>query len=309
MQALLDVILPVFLVIGFGYLVVWRGLFSEVGVDQLMKFAQNFAVPCLLFQAIAGLDLSQSFQPNLMLSFYTGAVSGFIAGLLGGRFLFKRDWEGSVVIGFCGLFSNSVLLGLPIMERAYGAEALQPNFAIVAVHAPVCYGIGMTVMEVVRNRGGTAIGTVGRIARAMFRNALVIGIGLGFIVNLSGLPMPQVAKDAVGLVASAALPAALFGLGGVLAAYKPEGDLRTVLYIAWVSLVLHPIITWTLGKSTGLSTGELRSAVLTAAMAPGANCYIFASMYNSAKRVAATTVLVATALSILTVWIWLLILP
>ncbi|MDB4112329.1 AEC family transporter, partial [Yoonia sp.] len=50
MAALIDVILPVFLVIGFGYLAVWKGYFSDAGVDGLMKFTQNFAIPCLLFR-------------------------------------------------------------------------------------------------------------------------------------------------------------------------------------------------------------------------------------------------------------------
>ena len=49
MQALLDVILPVFIVIGFGYVAVWKEFFSAAAVDALMKFSQNFAIPCLLF--------------------------------------------------------------------------------------------------------------------------------------------------------------------------------------------------------------------------------------------------------------------
>ena len=65
MHALLDVILPVFLVIGFGYIAVWRGLFPESGVDALMKFSQHFAIPCLLFSAITNLDLSSSFDSRL----------------------------------------------------------------------------------------------------------------------------------------------------------------------------------------------------------------------------------------------------
>ncbi len=54
------------------------------------------------------------------------------------------------MIGFCCLFSNSVLLGLPITERAYGPDALTGNFAIIAFHAPFCYGLGITAMEIVR---------------------------------------------------------------------------------------------------------------------------------------------------------------
>ena len=106
MQALLEVILPVFVVIGAGYVAVWRNLFSQMGVDGLMVFTQNFAIPCLLFLAIANLDLAQSFDWRLMLSFYTGALSGFLMGLFGARYLFGRDWEDAVVIGFCCLFSS-----------------------------------------------------------------------------------------------------------------------------------------------------------------------------------------------------------
>ena len=43
-------------------------------------------------------------------------------------------------------------------------------------------------------------------------------------------------------------------------------------------------------------------------MAPGVNAYIFANMYGRAKRVAASSVLVATAASILTAWMWLMVL-
>jgi malonate transporter len=53
----------------------------------------------------------------------------------------------------------------------------------------------------------------------------------------------------------------------------------------------------------------MRSAVVTASMAPGVNAYLFASLYGVAKRVAASAVLVATALSILTIWFWLSVLP
>ena len=309
MGVLLDVILPVFLVIGFGYAAVWRGYFSDDGVDGLMKFTQNFAIPCLLFRAISTLDLGQNFDLALLSSFYIGAITGFTVALLGAKLIFKRDWEDSVAIGFIGLFSNSLLLGLPITERAYGITALEANYAIIAVHSPICYFIGITAMEIARNRGASASTLPGKVLRAMFRNALILGITLGFIVNLGGLPLPTVLTDAIDLMVRAALPAALFGLGGVLYRYRPEGDMRTILFAVSVSLILHPVIVWTLGSYNGLSKEAFRSAILTSAMAPGINAYVFANMYGKAKRVAASSVLIGTALSILTVWIWLAILP
>jgi len=308
-QALLDVILPVFLVIGFGYFAVWKCWFPDTGVDGLMKFTQNYAIPCLLFSAISTLDLSAQFDPELLISFYTGATVGFTAGALGARYIFRRNWSDSVAIGFVCLFSNSVLLGLPITERAYGTDALAANYAIVSVHAPFCYMLGVTAMEIARADNRNPATLLSKILRSMFRNALVIGIALGLAVNLSGLPLPGVLVDAVDLMVVAALPAALFGLGGVLYRYKPEGDSKTIAMVCVISLILHPAITLSLATLFQLDRDALRSAVLTAAMAPGVNTYIFANLYGSARRVAATSVLVGTAASIVTVWLWLLLLP
>lgn len=309
MQALLDVILPVFLVMGFGYVAVWRGFFSDAGVDGLMKFTQHFAIPCLLFRAIATLDLGQEFEAPLLFSFYVGASTGFIAGLLGARLLFDRSWPDAVAIGFCCLFSNSILLGLPITERAYGEAALAGNYAIIALHAPFCYLVGITAMEIVRNQGGGWVATGRKIGRAVFRNALLIGILLGLAVNLSGLRIPGILSDALDMMIRAALPAALFGLGGVLYRYRPEGDLRTIVMVCVISLVVHPTVAWSLATAFGLGPDAVRSIVLTASMAPGVNSYIFADLYGAARRVAASSVLIGTALSVVTVWFWLLILP
>ncbi|MGY6548784.1 MAG: AEC family transporter [Roseinatronobacter sp.] len=309
MQALADVILPVFLVIGFGYLARWRGLISDQQVEGVVWFTQTFAIPCLLFTAIARLDLTQEFDWRLLVSFYTGAVISFTLGFLGARLFFRRDWEDCVAIGFVALFSNSVLLGLPLTERAYGPDALAANFAIIAIHSPFCYALGITTMEVIRNRGGRMRDTARRVLGAMFRNALVIGVGLGLLVNLTGLPLPGVVDQALDMMVRAALPAALFSLGGVLYLYRPEGDLRTIAYVVTLSLVVHPLITYGLARGFGLSTEALRSAVLTAGMAPGVNAYVFANIYGRAKRVAASSVLVGTAGVMVTGWVWLTILP
>ena len=64
-----------------------------------------------------------------------------------------------------------------------------------------------------------------------------------------------------------------------------------------------------LAAAADVIRADASPAVTAASMAPGVNAYLFASIYNSAKRVAASTVLVSTALSILTIWFWISVLP
>lgn len=312
MSALLDVILPVFLLIGFGYAAAYGKLFDDGAVDGLMRFAQNFAAPCLLFKSVAELDLSSAYHPALFASFYAGAFGGFGLGYLGARKFFGRTAAESVAIGFACMFSNSLLLGLPITERAYGTGALSGNYAIISLHAPLLYGFGITVMELVRSKGlGLSLPRLTtQVLRAIFSQPLVIGIVAGFAVNLSGLALPQVALSAIDLMAGTAIPAALFGLGGVLLRYRPEGDMKSITMVCVISLIVHPAVTYLLARHAfGLSVPDLRSAVITGAMAPGVNAYIFANMYGVAKRVTASAVLIGTVATIITAWGWLAILP
>ncbi len=311
MGLLLDVILPVFFVIGAGYAMAKWGNFGHAAVDALMWFSQGIAVPCLLFRQIALLDLKTSFNPGLITSFYAGAFLCFAAGFFGAWKLFRRPLEEAVTTGFACMFSNSLLLGLSITERAYGTQALSGNYAIIAMHSPMFYAFGITLMELVRSHGqGLSARTLTlQVVKAIFSQSLVLAISAGFVLNLSGLHMPAALDAATDMLGKAGLPTALFGLGGVLYRYKPEGEIGLIALIVGVSLFLHPVTTYGLGLLFQLDVASLRSATVTAAMPPGANAYLFAHLYATGRRANASAVLIATALSIFTAWVWLQILP
>lgn len=311
MTAALDVVLPVFLIIAGGWVAAWRGVMDGPAVDALMRFAQGVAVPVLLALSIGRLDLGASYDAGLFLSFYAGAFAGFAAGFFGARLL-GRPATDAVAIGFAGMFSNSLLLGVAITERAYGAEALSGNYAIISIHSPMLYAAGILAMELARSHGqGLPAGQVARqVLRAIATQPMVQGIAVGLTINLTGLPLPDFVWGAMKMIGGAAIPCALFGLGGVLLRYRPEGDGRAIALVIVLSLVLHPAITWGLGTQVfDLTTAQLRSAVLTGAMAPGVNAYLFANSYGAAKRVAASSVLLATLISVLTIPVWLQMLP
>jgi len=262
---LIVIVAPVFLMLGAGYTAARVGGFTEPMVDAVMRFAQSFAVPCLLGLSVVRMDLAADFT------------------------------------------ANSVLLGLPITERAYGPDILVNNFVIVSVHVPICYLLGMLTMEMARADGRSLGDTVTTALRSLARNPVMVGLTLGFAVNLSGLTLPEPVEAAVELAAQAALPSALFGLGAVLVRYRISERLGEAGMVIALSLLLHPVLVWVLGAELmSLSDAQIKSAVVTAAMAPGINAYLFANLYGRAEDTAATAVLIGTAASVLSVsgWLW-----
>ena len=303
---ILNVVAPVFLIVAAGYVAVRLAWFNGGQIDHLMRFAVQLAIPCLLFRATSTIDLASAYDWRMLLSYYLAAIAGFVLSYQVMRRLFSKRAGEAVAAAFCALFSNLVLLGLPISELAWGLDTMAPNFALVSINAPVCYLIGISVMEYLREDGRNASETVAVVLKAIFRNSLMIGIGLGFIVNLGGLALPTALISAIDLLAGASLPVALFALGGVLTRYAISKSLPEASAISALSLVFQPAATWWLALQFGLDMQITRSLVLMSAMAPGVNAYLFASMYHRGLDIASSTVLLSTILSVFSVSIWLL---
>lgn len=266
----------------------------------------KLAVPVLLFKAIAGLDLGQAFHPGMLAAFYAGAIASFAVGaMLSRRFFCRRPGE-AVAAGFTAMFSNTVLLGLPILERAYGHDALPPGYAIVALHAPLLYIVGIVAMEAIRRDGATVGEAARAAAKAILGNALMFGILAGAAVNLTGTTLPEPVAAAVSMMAASAIPAALVGIGASLTRYRISAEIPETLMVSGLTLLLHPAIAFALAHFVfALSPELVRAAVVVAAMPPGMNVYVFALMYDRAVSLSASAILVATALSVLTVTAWL----
>ena len=301
MQILLEVTTPIFLIIGSGYLVTQFGFMKLTAVEGLMFFVQNFALPVMLFNAIAKINLGAGFNYQLLLSFYAGSLLSFSLALAITFLYFKRSWEDSVVIAFAALFGNTVMLGLAVVGRAFGDVSLASSYIIVAFHAPFCFIVGITTMELYKSNGKRERPILVSLLSLILKNAILMGMVLGFVFNFLGLSLPNVLDVPVNMISGSAIPAALFGLGGILSQYKPTGDLKIIGMVCFFTLVFHPLVVWILSSQIfNIQKPLIQSAVVTAAMPPGLNAFIFASIYQRGTRIAASSILLGTILAIFT---------
>ena len=161
MSALFDVILPVFLVVGFW---LCRVLAPDAVRGRRRRHqrvsAQNFAVPVLLFQAIAKLDLGANFDPFLLLAFISAPSCplppGFQPALLA-----EAPDRGSHCHRLCLPVLELASAGHPDHRTRLWSEALLGNFTIISIHSPLLYTFGITAMEFARAHGKNL--SIGRV--------------------------------------------------------------------------------------------------------------------------------------------------
>jgi malonate transporter len=309
MLDLLNVIVPVFGIMLLGYLAVRFRLYPAEGVKGLVAFVNNFATPCLLCQAMITSDFSTTFNPAIIIPFYVGAIFSLISGALIARNVFKQRPGESVSSGFSAMFTNTVLIGIPVIQRAYGPGALPTVFSIIAFHAPTLITLGMLVMELVR-RDGAPLGKSLMVAGLrIVQNPLLWGVAIGVAFNRFGVKLPEAGTAFLTMMSAAVLPASLFGLGGALNEYKLSESWLIASIMSTFKLLVQPTIAYVLMVFVlHVPIEYARYGVLLAAMPAGINVYVFATYYDRAVNVATNVVLISTVASIATItfWLWVL---
>ena len=303
------VVLPVFVLIALGFISSYLHLLTRHLVDSLAKFCQDFGIPFLLFFNLAILDLSSAFNIQLLIFFYISMILSFIIISCIAFFIFKQPYNNSIILGFCAMFSNGVLLGLPISELAFGTNSLFINYTIIIGHAPLCYLVGITFIEVAKIKNNSYLIGVKRSLKAILLNNLTIGILLGIGFNIFEFEFSATSKELLKFVTSWIIPISLFTMGGVLYYYRVSKDYKIPATIISTSLLIQPSVVYLLGSQfSNIDINYLRNAVIMAAMAPGLNAYFFANMYGECRDVVATTILTSTVLTVFssTLWIYFL---
>lgn len=298
---ILAVIFPVFAIALLGYLLTWAGVFRTGDVAGLTRYVFNVALPVMLFDSMAAVALPESVQWTFLLAYYLPGLALFGAGMVAGRRWFGHRRGESGVYGMSCGYSNTVLIGIPVVSAAWGEQALLPLLLIITIHSAVFFSLTTLVVES-GERHGTGVAVVRRTAAGMVRNPVVMGLAVGVLFNVAGWSIPGVVRSVTSPIRASALPAALFVTGASLRQYRPMGHLPEALTAMVMKLVVHPLLVWVAAAVVfRLDPLWTAVAVVTAALPTGINASVFAVKYDKAVAPVATAVLVGTALSIVSV--------
>lgn len=227
---------------------------------------------------------------------------------------------GETTIGaLASSYVNSGNLGIPISVYVLGDGALVAPILLfqLLVLAP---GAFLLLNRDPAADPGSARRSAGHavwaVLRRPLRNPITVASLLGLVVALTGLDVPDLVMGPVTLVGAAAVPVGLLAYGlslsgararrGEGAAHRGAADSAgseatgraDVVLAVVLKCFVQPAVAYLTAVLLGLHGTMLLAATLFAALPTAQNIYVFAGRYRTATRLARTTLLITTALSV-----------
>ncbi|GIU29274.1 AEC family transporter [Shewanella schlegeliana] len=304
----LSIIFPLLFMASLGYLLTAKGPFTKEHIAGISLFTFYICIPAFLFINMYQADLGSSFDTSSLCTFYLPviAVYGLSAGLY--YYLSPRETENrsnSAVYALGCSYSNTILVGLPIIVGALGEVMMGKVFAIITFHSALLFSLTFILSSKQK------IGVMGawNFSKGIIFNPIVLSISTGLILNLLQVPLEHNLTNGLRLLSEPALACALFVLGANLVFYKVAKGWHLALIASVIKLLLLPLCVYAIGRFAFSVEGDsLALLVLLSASPLGVNAYLVAMQVQAQQALIASTVVMSTVLSVFTMSLWLTIL-
>ncbi len=290
MNGIASALLPIMLLIALGLVLRKSGVVADVAWAGLEKVAYYVFFPALLVYNLGRQSLEGvPWQPMLLVILTTCLVAA-VALIL--WHLTSRSVSGAT---FTSIFQGGVrfnsYIALAVCEAFYGAGGLAVGAIGISFMIVIVNLMSVAAFAVWGSRGSVGL-------RSLFRdiaaNPLIVASLVGLILSATGIGLPPLAADTLGLIGRAALPVGLLAVGAGVQLRAMRGHVRPVVAATLVQYLLKPLTAVGLIGVAGLD-GTAAATIIIMFITP-----VAASSYILAKQLGGDTAAVASIVTLQT---------
>ncbi len=294
----LSPLLPVLAFIAIGFFVARRGWLGAAGIRELSTLVFLVLTPALLFRTMSRVHLDG-------LNYYPVASYFSAVALLFAAVLWRRGWNRKAgVLAIASTFSNTVMVGIPLITLTYGPEGQLMLFTLVSVHSLILLTAGTIVLEAMSAPPAfglrSRILTLARIISGGIFHPVPLPILAGLLFSFSGLRLPAPIDNTLELLGAAMSPLALILVGASVCRSQVALHFGSALSVVATKNLIHPIAVAVSALLFGVKGVALAVMVTTAALPIGANAYLFAQRYGVEEELLTSSVAGSTLAAFLT---------
>lgn len=292
-------LLPFFILIATGYILVRIFKWPSSFTDGLTRFLFNLAIPVMLFGVMSRFHTQEEVDPKLIIAYFGASFVLFFISKFYTKWFLKLSPQGGAVFGIGGIFSNNVMIGIPLIMLFMGDEAIAVSALIISFNALLLWSLVSFAIEWA-DHGSFSLKGLFLTFKGVLKNPIVIGIMLGLLVSYFRIPLPDFAGKTIGMFSNMVAPLSLLALGMGLAKYRLGANLKVSLNITFFKLILHPLIIWGAAILLGLPPFETKAIVILGSIATGMNVYLMALKFKVIEDATASSIILTTILSAIT---------
>ena len=275
----LEIVAPVFLLAGIGF--IWVRLGLEYRLQFVTRLAMSLAVPCLIFTALVNTTLDPAALTRVTVASLVAylLVTGVVLVLVRLARLNQRTFAAPLIFG------NTGNLGLPLALFAFGETGLEYAVVVFAVMALMSFTYGIWL-----------VAGAGSFTKA-FTEPLMWATVLGAVFLWQEWALPRFLDNTLGLIGQMAIPLMLITLGVAVARLSPRGVGRAVV-LSLIKLAICVGCAWAVADWFALDKTAFGVLVLQVATPVAVTAYMLAEKYGADADSVAGLVVVSTVMSI-----------
>ncbi len=311
---LLNAILPIFLLIAFGYSLKHFNITNENFWEQAEKLTYYIFFPALLISKMSNADLSNiDIWPLFYASIISLCLITIISLIAKALFNISGLRFGSV---YQGAMRFNTYIGLALVDSLLGLNGLAIAVIIASMLIPSVNIFAVTVLQYYHpNKSKRSTQPSINIAwqvletlRALIKNPLILGCIIGTSINILNLPFPHILSESTRILGSIALPLGLMAVGAAFLLNNIKSAFTLIAISASLKLIIYPCIAYWVAYWFQLDVQTKQVLTLFCALPTATASYVLAKNLNSDHQLMARIITIETLLSGLTLLITLKIL-
>lgn len=290
--------MPVFIIIILGFLAEKYHLLGENSSRVLTGFVYYFALPFLLFISMANEPISQSLNVDFMAVFFISTIILYIIGFCISIIFKPYRLQNSSLRAMAIASPNTAYIGIPLLLGLFGSRAILPAALSTIVLAFIMV-ISTIILELAADNYQEK-NIFLTVLSVVFKNPLVISPILGVIFAVLRIKLPMVVNSFSHQIGMTAGPCALFAIGQTLVKNRIFAEKLELSIVAFLKLIIHPLIILLLIFIFKMSGFWAASAFLLSSLPTAAVVIVFAQKYHVYENSASALILGTTLLSMVT---------
>ena len=305
MADVLNLTIPMFSLIGIGYMLRRIQFMSEQDGTVLSKFAFYILLPPLMFTSILSGDASRSLNINFIFSYEIITISIFVLTYLLGVLIKLKTME-KAIFGLNAAYPNYGYIGVPLCILAFGAEAAIP-LALILLADTFVLLTTLIFYKLTETRKTSLRELSKEIIQRFIYNPLMMSVFVAFIFSTVDIKIVTAIDRTLSIVAASATAVALIALGVSLNVTSIKNQKSVLFFITVIKLIVHPILIFIVFQfQTNIDPIWVKTAIVCASLPVAANVFVLANYYKNFESESAAAITITTIVSSITVTITLL---